>query len=184
MARKDYPSVDHVRQCVRYEDGRLFWLERPRTHFKDERAWKTWNARFAGFEAGTLQHGRDFRWKIGLSGSSYKQVHRALVVWALFNGNWPSGKIDHNNRNSLDDRIENLRLVSKSQDCMNRCANKKRKYGRLKGAFFDARQNRWFSSIKMDGKSYYLGSFSNEEEAHQAYVEASEVFFGEFAYVG
>jgi hypothetical protein len=29
-----------------------------------------------------------------------------------------------------------------------------------------------------------LGSFSNEEEAHQAYVEASEVFFGEFAYVG
>jgi len=46
---------------------------------------------------------------IKLDGAKYA-VHR--VVWAVVNGEWPESIIDHINRDTTDNRIENLRIVT------------------------------------------------------------------------
>lgn len=44
-------------------------------------------------------------------------AHR--LAWLLYYGDWPTGNIDHINRNKSDNRIENLRDVSQSVNLLN-----------------------------------------------------------------
>jgi len=53
---------------------------------------------------------------IKIKGKQYK-AHR--IVYALFNGRFPDGEIDHINRNRGDNRIENLRVVSRVENVRN-----------------------------------------------------------------
>jgi hypothetical protein len=56
---------------------------------------------------------------IGFKGKYYNiNVHR--FVWVLCNGGWPQFTIDHINGNRLDNRIENLREVSMSENLRNK----------------------------------------------------------------
>jgi hypothetical protein len=109
MTTSEYPPVEAVRESLRYEEGKLYWLMRPRHHFPGERTWGMWNSRFCGKEAGrkTLdrRHGR-WHWEAGLFG---RRIRRHHLVWALINGEWPSSDLGYENGNSLDDHIENLR---------------------------------------------------------------------------
>lgn len=50
---------------------------------------------------------------IKIKGKQYK-AHR--LVYAYFNNEFPKGEIDHINRNKLDNRIENLRVVSRIEN--------------------------------------------------------------------
>lgn len=68
MSAKQYPSVEYIRQCFHYENGKLFWLERPLHHFPDEHHFKCWNTRFRGKEAGGLYAGMN-RWFVGIGGN-------------------------------------------------------------------------------------------------------------------
>jgi len=53
---RDLPTPERLRQLLRYEPetGLLFWLARPREMFSTQRAFSTWNARFAGQQAFNL----------------------------------------------------------------------------------------------------------------------------------
>lgn len=42
-----------ARQIFKYEDGRIFWEERPRSHFSCDRSWRRFNRHVAGTEVGT-----------------------------------------------------------------------------------------------------------------------------------
>ena len=76
--------------------------------------------------------------------------------------------IDHIDINSFDNRIENLRVVNKSQNIRNQ---KKRKNcsSKYKGVCWHNSANKWQVKISIDGKAKHLGLFNNEEEAGEAY---------------
>jgi hypothetical protein len=77
----------------------------------------------------------------------------------------PDLLIDHINRDKLDNRIENLRVVSKQENCFNRGA---------KGFCFH--KGKYQSQITINKKIIYLGSYDTEEEAHEAYLEAKKKY--------
>lgn len=110
-----------LRQLLRYEPetGKLFWLERGPKWFSDKPVGQqhnanAWNAKYAGKEAFTSVGFNGYR-----QGSVFRQgmnLHR--VAWAIHHGEWPD-HIDHINRDRLDNRICNLRSVTKAENAKN-----------------------------------------------------------------
>ena len=95
-------------------------------------------------------------------------AHRA--AWALTQGEWPKTDIDHINGDPADNRIENLRMVSRGHNLQNqRKAHRDSKSGRL-----GVKQvgKKWYAKIMADGVLHRLGIFLTPEEASAAYLEA------------
>ena len=87
--------------------------------------------------------------------------------------------IDHINHDTLDNRVQNLRPCSHSQNMMNRKIFKKNKHG-VTGVYL-YRGRRWYSVIKANKKLYHLGYFDTKDDAIRARVQAEIKYFGEFA---
>lgn len=103
-------------------------------------------------------------------------AHR--ICWALHYGVWPPKQIDHININPLDNRIENLRLATSSQNNANRRAIKSNK---PKGITLAKGGKKWQGQIRLDRKIYHLGVYETKDEAAHAYNKKAVEFFGEFA---
>ena len=88
--------------------------------------------------------------------------------------------IDHINGNTLDNRRENLRLVSKQQNNLNRKTHKNNKL-KVKGVYYEKRMNKYRPYIRIQGKLKYLGSYETLEEAKEVRAKAELEYFGEFA---
>lgn len=90
--------------------------------------------------------------------------------------------VDHINRNPLDNRKNNLRVCSNSQNCNNSEVRQHNKTG-LKGVHVHKSRylTSWIAQIQKEGKKMYLGSFPTPEEAHEAYKQRSQKLFGNFA---
>lgn len=86
--------------------------------------------------------------------------------------------VDHIDGDTLNNRRQNLRLATNSQNMANRKTNSNSIAG-LKGVSFFG--SKWRAEIQCNNKRYPLGSFSTPEEAHAAYIEAAKRLFGEFA---
>ncbi len=87
--------------------------------------------------------------------------------------------VDHQNRNTLDNRKENLRICTRSQNLM----NQKRVNGtsKYKGVFWYKRHSKWNAYISFNKKRLHLGYFENEIDAAKAYDKKAKELFGEFA---
>ncbi len=178
MTVENYPPIELVRQCLREENGRLFWLHRPREHFATKRACSTWNARFANKEAGVARSGErsERRWAVAIGGV---RILRHVIIWAMCVGEWRNG-IDHKNRNYLDDRIENLRIATQSQNNANSTLRSDNSSG-YKGVSWDKANDKWSVCISVNGRHIRVGRFIDIEEARLAYLDAARRYFGEFA---
>ena len=93
------------------------------------------------------------------------------LAWLYVHGQLPLGPIDHVNGNGLDNRIENIRPCTDSENQQNRAANRTNKTG-LIGISWHNRDSRWHAQIGMNGKTYSLGFFKGPIDAHNAYLEA------------
>lgn len=103
--------------------------------------------------------------------SSHHLTHRLIWLWA--HGEHASTFIDHINHNRADNRIANLRLVSRKQNNENR-SKSKNKSSKFKGVTFRKDQQKWTAQICSNYKQKHLGYFETEELAHAAYLKAAE----------
>lgn len=110
-----------------------------------------------------------------------KPVWMHRVIWEMHNGPIQSGMyIDHINGDSLDNRLENLRLASNAQNQQN---SRKKQTGssKYKGVYFGKWCSAWRARIKYGKKYESLGYFNTQEDAALAYNRKAIELFGEHA---
>jgi len=135
---------------------------------------REWNARWAGREAGAnagSSHNIIIRYK------AYK-AHR--LAWLIVTGSWPLQLIDHRDLDPLNNKWDNIREASGTDNKANirRLSNNTSGF---KGVSFYKSRNKYESYININGKRKRLGYFETAEEAHSAYRQASLSLFGEYA---
>ncbi len=89
--------------------------------------------------------------------------------------------VDHRNTNSLDNRRENLRNATKSQNQQNRNKVKRKTTSRFIGVYREKRTGHWVACIARRGKRMNLGTYGNELDAAKAFDAAAKKYRGEFA---
>jgi len=87
---------------------------------------------------------------------------------------------DHINHNTLDNRRNNLRVCTQTQNLRNR-TSRKGSSSKFLGVNWDKTNKKWRAQIKSSGKSVYLGCFDSELKAAKTYDEAAFEHYGEFA---
>lgn len=106
-------------------------------------------------------------------------AHR--LAWIYVYGSIPE-YIDHINQVKDDNRIENLRLATKSENSCNRAATRSNKYG-AKGVRLEKATGRFRATVRFKGKSYNAGIYDSVEDASEAYAKHAIKIHGEFACV-
>ena len=106
--------------------------------------------------------------RISFSQNIKKNMHRIIGERIGLVSKQGSGfQIDHINRNKLDNRRENLRLISHSGN-----ANNCERVINSKGYCWDSLRKKYRSTIRINRKTVALGYFNSPEEARKAYVQA------------
>jgi hypothetical protein len=119
------------------------------------------------------------QWKWFLVKNKYAGTHygenKGIIYMHRLIMNFPKKlQVDHINRNTLDNRRENLRTVTQSQNLHNTSSRKNNKSG-YKGVHFDKRKKKYIAQIMIDRKYIFLGHFDNAIEASKAYQKAGGV---------
>ena len=92
----------------------------------------------------------------------------------------PEGmEVDHINRNRLDNRKSNLRVVTHQQNNMNKGVTKSNTSG-YPGVYWYKNRNKWQVGIKVNYKQIFLGYFNDLEEAIEIRKQAEIKYFGEY----
>lgn len=86
-------------------------------------------------------------------------------------GAWPDGEIDHINGDRKDNRLENLRLATSSENKQNIGLKSNNRSG-FTGVSWFAAAKKWRADITIAGKMRHLGRFDTPEAAAEAYAKA------------
>ena len=155
----------------------LTWLPR-------KNAPKQWNTRYANKSAGykhIVKKTKRETWRVDIKyRDKVCKLYAHRIVWLLNNKNIDASlEIDHINRNPLDNRIENLRLETKSRNMQNRKKCSRNKSG-IKGVYYDKFHKKYVAQLRCNGVKICLGHHDTEEEAEKVVVEARKKYHGEF----
>jgi hypothetical protein len=156
----------YLQECFIYNSktGDLVWKERPIGHFKNKKGMNIFNGRSAGNVAGTEIKIRKLKYrKIWIMSKTSCPVGAHSVIWMLVHGEWPEN-IDHIDGNGLNNRLENLRNVTHSENLMN-CRVSKANTSGCTGVFWNKNLSKWASYIRKEKKHSHLGYFSDWFEA-------------------
>ena len=172
---KQLPSPEILRKALRYDQatGELYWRKRAPNLFTSgkysaERKCNMWNNKNGNMRAFTaIKVGSGYLYG-RIFGKAY-YAHR--IIWAIFYGVPPSGDIDHINGDKTDNKISNLRDVSRSTNCRNAKRSKSNTSGTT-GVYFGSREKAWVAQIYADGHNIRLGVFDNIESAISARAKA------------
>jgi len=94
------------------------------------------------------------------------KVHRLVFMTFIDSNKNNKLVVDHINNNRLDNRLENLQLITQRENTSKDKSNGTSKYV---GVTWNKKDKRWKSCIRINGKQKYLGYFINEYDAHLAY---------------
>ena len=146
-----------------YQDGKLLWSKMSGTR-----------SDLVGKEAGSINEQNYRRIKIG---NKLYMAHR--VVFMYHHGYMPP-EVDHIDCDRQNNRIENLRAVSKKENCWNRKMPTSNTSG-IKGVCWHKSSNRWYVQLQVNKKMKYLGIYEDIELAELVAIEARSKYHGEFA---
>lgn len=152
---------------LRYEPetGRLFWKKRTPEMFLGgsnggaQASCASWNKQHEGREAFAGDDGKGYR-----RGSIKNQkflAHR--LIFAMVHGSWPE-EIDHIDGNRSNNRIDNLRAASCTENMRNRKRIKTNTSG-VMGVAFNKTAGKFVARIGRAGRYVHLGYFENFDEA-------------------
>lgn len=98
------------------------------------------------------------------------RVHR--IIWEMHFGEIPEGmEVDHINHDTTDNRIENLRIVSRSGNMRNKSIDKRNTSGAT-GVYYHRKNKKWYAQIMHNKKRIHLGFFCSFDLAVEARKEA------------
>ena len=115
-------------------------------------------------------------WNISLMGKKYK---RSRLAWLWMTGRFPKNCIDHKDGNSLNDKWENLREATITQNAWNH--KKRKRKCALPMGVRETANGKYLARIGYLKKQFTIGTFETVEEAQSAYLKEREKRFGEFA---
>ncbi len=137
-----------------------------------------WNKSRAGVRKGDIAGTKrpDGYYYIGLNRVRY-YAHR--LAWLYVHGAFPTGDIDHINGNPSDNRLSNLREVTRQQNLFN--MRKKKNVSNVKGVTLCKKTNKWTIVFRVNGVATYFGHYDNIEDAEKVVRAKREEFHGVFA---
>ena len=146
---REYPTQEELKERFDYADGKLVYKYSPSFSVK----------------RGTVAGAKTAEGYINITMNRVSYcAHRLVYIWHY--GDIPTGmEIDHINRERDDNRIENLRIITKFINMWNTKA---------KGYFKD--RSKWRAQIRVNNKKICLGAYKTEVEAHNAYLEAKKIY--------
>jgi len=101
-----------------------------------------------------------------------KKIYRGhRLAWLYIHGKFPALGIDHINGNRADNRIDNLREATDSENKQNKAAQKNNKSGYL-GVYWSKTMMKWTARIQLNYVTTPLGYYETPELAYAAYCEA------------
>lgn len=157
--------AEHIRDLQRAleycpDTGVFRWRRRDRNTFASDRAYSMYVRRYMGKRAGSLcrTHGYIM---INIFGAP-RRAHR--LAWLLAYGEIPSGEIDHINGVRHDNKIKNLRDVSRHENSKNMGLKITNKSG-VCGVSWDKKNSRWVAQITHRYRVIKLGRWADKFEA-------------------
>lgn len=141
--------------------------------------------RFAIVDDEDFEYLNQFKWHVShnyakhrlpVNKESGEKYGKFLSMHRVVNKTPEGMDTDHINGNGLDNRKENLRAVTTSQNLMNKNIGKRGVY-----CYKNAdRKKRWNARIKVNRKIISLGYYATAEEAYDAYDKAVPIYHGEY----
>jgi hypothetical protein len=147
-------------------------------HYNPESGLLTWlvtksNRAYKGNVAGTIVKGHI---RIRINSRNYEA---SQLIWLYVYGQFIP-RVDHKDRDGLNNRLINLRPATRSQNAANSNLSARNTSG-YKGVYWSKKMNCWWAAITVNGRQKSLGCFDNPESAFEAYKIAATKAFGEFA---
>ena len=155
------PCVKDLRAFIEYqpETGLFFWRSRPRHLFKSKQAHGAWNTKYSGTPAfrnvkenGYLYGG------VTMPCGTRTNIYAHRLAFAFVHGEWPSGEIDHINRDKADNRACNLRCVDRPSNTRNAGLRANNKSG-FRGVHIAQESRPFVVQIVIDGKNRRIGGY-------------------------
>ena len=130
---------------------------------------------------------KDFCWYLDSCGyvvaryDTDRHVTMGRLLLGVIDEDWTKIQVDHKNGDKKDNRRENIRLATPSQNGINKDISKNNQSGK-KGVIFNRFAKKWSASIGFSNKAINLGYFDKIEDAVKARKEAEEKYYGEFSF--
>ena len=134
----------------------------------------------AGTPAGSFDKTIKY-WRIKIKHKSFL-AHR--LVWILNKGCIPKGiHIDHKDRNTFNNCIDNLRQATVTENNRNITKRLDNTSG-ITGVCFATREKKWIAYISLDGKQKELGRYKDIYSAQLARKNAEHTHYNKFSPLG
>ncbi len=145
-------TTEYLKEIFDYQDGNLIWCVNKGRSKK-----------------GTVAGSPDSKGylQVKLNQKPYS-LHRLIWLW---HGKELPEQLDHIDRNPLNNKIENLRAATASQNQWNTSKSDG-------GVSFHKASNKWRARIKIHNKEIYLGVYNDYQEAKQVRDEAARKRWG------